>query len=105
MQSVDLVIAGIDWLITVDPGRRIIRDAAIAVNGGKIVAIGKSAEIAKAYSGARTVDGRQHGGDAGPHRLPSACLVPALARAGRRGERAVVPVRPHVSVRSGARRR
>ena len=58
MQPIDLVIADIDWLITVDPGRRIIRDAAIAVNGGKIVAIGKSAELAKTYSGARTVDGR-----------------------------------------------
>ena len=58
MQPIDLVIAGIDWLITVDPGRRIIRDAAIAVNGGKIVAIGKSAELAKSYSGTRTVDGR-----------------------------------------------
>ena len=58
MQPIDLVIAGIDWLITVDPGRRIIRDAAIAVDGGKIVAIGKSAEIAKTYSGARMVDGR-----------------------------------------------
>ena len=31
MQTVDLVIADIDWLITVDSGRRIIRDAAIAV--------------------------------------------------------------------------
>ena len=58
MQSIDLVIAGIDWLITVDPGRRIIRDAAIAVNGGKIVAIGKSAELAKDYAGTRKVDGR-----------------------------------------------
>ena len=58
MQSVDLVIAGIDWLITVDPGRRIIRDAAIAVNGGKIVAIGKSVEVAKDYAGTRRVDGR-----------------------------------------------
>jgi len=58
VQPIDLVIADIDWLITVDPGRRIIRDAAIAVNGGKIVAIGKSAELAKTYSGARTVDGR-----------------------------------------------
>jgi 5-methylthioadenosine/S-adenosylhomocysteine deaminase len=56
VQTVDLVVANIDWLITVDPGRRIIRDAAIAVNGGKIVAIAKSAEIAKAYSAARAVD-------------------------------------------------
>ena len=58
MQPVDLVIADIDWLITVDPGRRVIRDAAIAVDGGKIVAVGKSAEIAKRYSGKRRVDGR-----------------------------------------------
>jgi 5-methylthioadenosine/S-adenosylhomocysteine deaminase len=58
MQSVDLVIAGIDWLITVDPSRRIIRDAAVAVDAGKIVAIGKSDEIAKAYTGVRQVDGR-----------------------------------------------
>ncbi len=58
MQSVDLLIADIDWLITVDPNRRIIRDAAIAVDGGKIVAVGKSAEIGGRYSGARRLDGR-----------------------------------------------
>jgi len=56
VQSVDLIVTNIDWLITVDPGRRIIRDAAIAVKAGKIVAIDKSAAIAKAYSGGRTVD-------------------------------------------------
>ena len=56
MQSVDLIVTNIDWLITVDSGRRIMRDAAIAVKGGKIVAIDKSAAIAKAYSAARTVD-------------------------------------------------
>ena len=53
-----LLIADIDWLITVDSGRRIIRDAAIAVQGGKIVAVGKSAEIAKGYTGKKTVSGR-----------------------------------------------
>ena len=47
MQTVDLLIADISWLITVDPGRRIIRDAAIAVDNGKIKAVGKSAELAK----------------------------------------------------------
>ena len=59
MQTVDLLIADIDWLITVDAGRRIVRDAAIAVDGGKIVAIGKSVEIAANYSGKRSVDGRR----------------------------------------------
>ena len=58
MQAVDLVVTNIDWLITVDSGRRVIRDAAVAVNGGKIVAVGKSAEIAKDYSAARMVDAK-----------------------------------------------
>ncbi len=58
MQTVDLLIADIDWLITVDPGRRIIRDAAIAVHEGKIVAVGKSNDIAKNFSGRRNVGGR-----------------------------------------------
>ena len=56
MQSVDLFIANIDWLITVDPGRRIIRDAAIAVRAGKILAVGKTADLAAAYTAARVVD-------------------------------------------------
>jgi 5-methylthioadenosine/S-adenosylhomocysteine deaminase len=59
VQSVDLLIHDIDWLITVDSGRRIIRDAAIAVDRGKIVAIEKSAEISKRFSGRQTVDGRR----------------------------------------------
>src|SRR6185437_1776753 len=48
----------IAWLITVDPTRRVIRDAAIAIDGGKFIAIGKSAEIAKSHTGKKTVDGR-----------------------------------------------
>jgi 5-methylthioadenosine/S-adenosylhomocysteine deaminase len=59
VQTVDLIIDHIDWLITVDPQRRIIRDAAVAVHQGKIVAIDKAGEIAKKYSAARKVDGRR----------------------------------------------
>ena len=105
MQSVDLLIADIDWLITVDTQRRIIRDAAVAVDEGKIVAVGKSAEIAQALY--RPAGDRRppHRGDARFRRLPSAFVVRAVARAGRRGQRAIVPVRPHVSLRGGARRR
>ena len=58
MQPVDLVIAGIDWLITVDPGRRVIRDAAVAVRDGRIVAVGKTAEVAEAFTPGRRVDAR-----------------------------------------------
>jgi 5-methylthioadenosine/S-adenosylhomocysteine deaminase len=58
VQTVDLIIEHIDWLITVDPGRRIIRYAAVAIDGGKFVAVGKTAEIAKAYAGKKTFSGR-----------------------------------------------
>jgi 5-methylthioadenosine/S-adenosylhomocysteine deaminase len=58
VQSVDLVIADIGWLITMDPSRRVIRDAAIAVDGGKIVAVGKSADVATRYAARSSVDGR-----------------------------------------------
>ena len=44
-RNADLLVTGIDWLITVDGGRRIIRDAAIAIADGKFAAIGKSAAL------------------------------------------------------------
>ena len=47
MQTVDLLIADIDWLITMDASRRVIRDAAIVVDAGRIVAVGKSADMAQ----------------------------------------------------------
>jgi 5-methylthioadenosine/S-adenosylhomocysteine deaminase len=58
VQSVDLIIADIGWLITMDPRRRVIRDAAVAVDGGKVVAVGKSADITTRYAARRTLDGR-----------------------------------------------
>ena len=58
MQSVDLIIADIAWLITMDPRRRVIRDATIAVDGGKIVAVGKSADVNARYTARQKVDGR-----------------------------------------------
>jgi 5-methylthioadenosine/S-adenosylhomocysteine deaminase len=59
VQSVDLLISNIDRLITIDSDRRIIRDAAIAVDQGQIIAIDKSPEIAKRFSAKQTVDGRR----------------------------------------------
>jgi 5-methylthioadenosine/S-adenosylhomocysteine deaminase len=59
VQTVDLIVGNIDWLITIDSGRRIIRDAAIAIDAGKIAAVGKTAEIAKTHSGRKTLDGRR----------------------------------------------
>jgi 5-methylthioadenosine/S-adenosylhomocysteine deaminase len=42
----DLLLRDISWLITVDPQRRIIKDASIGVKDGRIVAAGKSFEVA-----------------------------------------------------------
>ncbi|MCC7079441.1 MAG: amidohydrolase family protein [Burkholderiales bacterium] len=46
----------IDWLITVDGERRILRDAALAVKGGIFAAIGKSADIERGWSAEAYVD-------------------------------------------------
>ena len=105
MQSVDLVIADIDWLITVDAGRRIIRDAAIAVRRrqdrrGRQVGRHRRRTI-PASPRRRPGDG----GDAGIRRLPSAFVVPAVARARGRIQCPVVPVRPHVPLRGRTRQR
>ena len=57
-QQADLLVRNIDWLITVDPQRRVVRDAAIVVKGGKFVAIGKSAEIDKAWRAHRVMEAK-----------------------------------------------
>ncbi|HEX5420658.1 MAG TPA: amidohydrolase family protein, partial [Gammaproteobacteria bacterium] len=41
----DLLILNIDWLITVDAERRVIRNAGVAVLDGRFAAVGKSDEI------------------------------------------------------------
>jgi len=56
--TADILVIHIDWLITVDTGRRILRDGAIAVKDGKIAAIGKTADLEKAWSASETIDGR-----------------------------------------------
>ncbi len=57
-ENADFLVKDIDWLVTVDPERRIIRDAAIAVADGKIAAIGKSAELSNIFSASHEVSGR-----------------------------------------------
>ena len=57
-RKANLLIRDIAWLITVDKGRRVIRDAAIAVTKGRIVAVGKSVEIAAAFAADTVIDGR-----------------------------------------------
>ncbi|MCC7483996.1 MAG: amidohydrolase family protein [Burkholderiales bacterium] len=58
VNEADLLVTRIDWLVTVDAGRRVIRDAGLAVKDGRFAAIGKSAAIEAAWRGARVVEGR-----------------------------------------------
>jgi hypothetical protein len=52
-----LVIVNIDYLVTVDPSRRIIRDGALVIQDGRIVAAGKSSEF-PSNPGDDVIDGR-----------------------------------------------
>ena len=52
-----LVITHIDYLVTVDPSRRIIRDGAIAIADGRITAVGKTDEY-PALPDDEVIDGR-----------------------------------------------
>jgi 5-methylthioadenosine/S-adenosylhomocysteine deaminase len=54
----DLLFLDIDWLVSVDEDRRVIRDAGIAVVGGKFAAVGKSVDIAAAWASDTTISGR-----------------------------------------------
>jgi 5-methylthioadenosine/S-adenosylhomocysteine deaminase len=56
MEKLDLLLRNIDWLITVDPGRRVIRDAAIGVTNGRIAAIGKTADVLKIWTAEKELD-------------------------------------------------
>ena len=50
----DTLILHIDWLVTVDEKRRIIRDAAIAIRDGKFIAIDKSAAIEAQFTASQS---------------------------------------------------
>ncbi|MBI4464025.1 MAG: amidohydrolase [Acidobacteria bacterium] len=51
----DIFIRDADWLITVDPERRIIRSGALAIQGDRIVAVGKTKELEPQYSSSARV--------------------------------------------------
>lgn len=55
IERVDLLILG-GTVVTMDVGRRVIEDGAVAVSGGKVVAVGTRAEIAKGYRGKQTIN-------------------------------------------------
>ncbi|MEX1266412.1 MAG: amidohydrolase [Woeseia sp.] len=54
--GIDLVIAG-DWVVTMDRDGTVIRDGAVAINEGVIVATGSAADIMAEYPAAETLPG------------------------------------------------
>src|SRR5579883_1693022 len=56
--AIDLMVIDAT-LVTMDAQRRIIKDGAIAVHDGIIVAIGKSADLKPKYQAHETIDGRR----------------------------------------------
>jgi 5-methylthioadenosine/S-adenosylhomocysteine deaminase len=57
-RDADLLILNIDWLITVDGVRRVIRDAGVAIRNGEFAAVGKADEIDESWKAERIVDAR-----------------------------------------------
>lgn len=55
MNSADLIVRG-GTIVTMDGERRVIEDGAIAVRDGKIVAVGKSAEIVRQFGAKQTIN-------------------------------------------------
>ncbi|HLM54714.1 MAG TPA: amidohydrolase [Pyrinomonadaceae bacterium] len=54
-RRVDLIVSG-GTVVTMDEGRRVIEDGAVAVRAGRIVAVGRRAEIASRFSATEVVD-------------------------------------------------
>jgi 5-methylthioadenosine/S-adenosylhomocysteine deaminase len=51
-----LLVRDADWVITMDPDRRIVRGGAIAIRDDRIAAVGPTAEVARGFTADRTID-------------------------------------------------
>ena len=50
-----LLVRDADWIVTMDRDRRIIRDGAVAIRDDRIVAVGRTAEVARSFVPERTL--------------------------------------------------
>ena len=55
---VDLIVAG-GIVVTMDSQRRVIGEGAVAIQAGRIVAVGPRGEVEAAYVGAERIDARK----------------------------------------------
>jgi 5-methylthioadenosine/S-adenosylhomocysteine deaminase len=53
----DLLVRG-DWVLTMDPARRMLHDGAVAVRDGRIVDVGDAAELVSRWNAAEVLGGR-----------------------------------------------
>ena len=56
-RRVDLIVSG-GTIVTMDASRRVIEDGAIAVAGGRIVAVGTRADVTRSYTAREVIDAR-----------------------------------------------
>jgi 5-methylthioadenosine/S-adenosylhomocysteine deaminase len=55
LERVDLLVSG-GTVVTMDRERRVFEDGAVAVRGGRVVAVGRRAELARRYAAAQVID-------------------------------------------------
>ena len=56
VRKVDWLLFNADWLVACDPGMSRFRSGAVAIEGGRIAAVGPSGELRNNFCGRREVD-------------------------------------------------
>jgi 5-methylthioadenosine/S-adenosylhomocysteine deaminase len=59
LKRVDLIVSG-GTVVTMDAARAVIEDGAVAVAGGRVVAVGKRADVLRGYAAREVIDARGH---------------------------------------------